>query len=250
MWSDYNETNCQPNYSYFGSSDYLRNAYHIIAFFTIPLSLFTFYVILKVTPERMKNMRIPLLIAHSWSTNLDLMFTIFTRPYVFGPSSSGMPLGILGELGIPVKWQFYWAQVSSSSEFRMSNTLKFYVFSDGNKYCDAIRESTQSDHHYTVLSNSETQYTSSLLSTAYCIFIYSLHTILSREYGSIGDEKDYFGAYNNQSTLVMSSHGLLSTICTLFVYRPYRDYINCMITGKKEEGSATVAIGSAVDSYI
>uniref|UniRef100_A0A1I7UIH9 G protein-coupled receptor n=1 Tax=Caenorhabditis tropicalis TaxID=1561998 RepID=A0A1I7UIH9_9PELO len=117
----------------------------------------------------MKNMRIPLLIAHSWSTNLDLMFTVLSAPYLFGPSASGMPLGILGALGVSVKWQSYWGQVSLS-------------------------------------------------------------------------------IYNNQITLMMSSHGLLNTICTLFIYRPYRDYVIYVITGKKEEGPATVAIGSAVNS--
>uniref|UniRef100_A0A1I7UBG7 G_PROTEIN_RECEP_F1_2 domain-containing protein n=2 Tax=Caenorhabditis tropicalis TaxID=1561998 RepID=A0A1I7UBG7_9PELO len=60
----------------------------------------------------MKNMKTALLIAHAGSTNLDLMLTVYSAPMLFFPSASGNPLGLLGSLGVPVKWQAYWGQVS------------------------------------------------------------------------------------------------------------------------------------------
>ncbi|EFP00076.1 hypothetical protein CRE_18538 [Caenorhabditis remanei] len=111
-WPDYIESNCRQNYSFFCTTDYLRNAYHCTALISVTLSLFTFYAIIRVTPPRLKNMKTPLLITHAWSTNLDLMLTVYSAPMVFFPSASGIPLGIFGSLGIPVKWQAYWGQVS------------------------------------------------------------------------------------------------------------------------------------------
>lgn len=116
-WPDNNTSNCRETYSYFGSADYLRNAYHFTALLTVPLSIFTFYTVITKTPKRMKNMKIPLLISLAWSTNLDLMFTVYSGPYIFFPSASGVPLGLLGYLGVGVKWQSYWGQVSVTSKF-------------------------------------------------------------------------------------------------------------------------------------
>uniref|UniRef100_A0A8R1I0J1 Uncharacterized protein n=1 Tax=Caenorhabditis japonica TaxID=281687 RepID=A0A8R1I0J1_CAEJA len=157
-WPDYNEStsDCRENYSYFGSADYLRTAYHFTALLTVPLSMFTFYCILRVTPKRMKNMKVPLIIAHAWSTNLDLMFTVYSGPMVFFPSASGVPLGFLGAVGIGVKWQSYWGQVSVTT-------------------------------------------------------------------------------YNNNAMLIMANHGLLTTCCTLLIYKPYRDFVKTIITGHSDE---------------
>nr|pir protein W10G11.8 [imported] - Caenorhabditis elegans [Caenorhabditis elegans] len=111
-WPDLINSTCRENYTYFDSSDYLRNAYHVTAIFTVPLSILTFYIILKKTSSKMKTMKVPLLIFHFWSTNLDLMFTLYSAPYIFFPSTSGTPLGVLGWLGVGVKWQAYWGQYS------------------------------------------------------------------------------------------------------------------------------------------
>ncbi|CCD73670.1 Serpentine Receptor, class H [Caenorhabditis elegans] len=111
-WPDLINTTCRENYTYFDSSDYLRNAYHVTAIFTVPLSILAFYIILKKTLSRMKTMKVPLLIFHFWSTNLDLMFTVYTAPYIFIPTASGITLGVLGWLGVRVRWQAYWGHFS------------------------------------------------------------------------------------------------------------------------------------------
>ncbi|CAL2043480.1 unnamed protein product [Caenorhabditis brenneri] len=99
-WTDYFPSNCRSNYTYLATSEFLLNAYHFTAIFTIPLSVFTFYVIIRVTPNKMKNMKTPLLIAHAWSTNLDVFFTVLAAPMVFFPSASAIPLGTFGALGL------------------------------------------------------------------------------------------------------------------------------------------------------
>uniref|UniRef100_A0A1I7UBG4 Serpentine Receptor, class H n=1 Tax=Caenorhabditis tropicalis TaxID=1561998 RepID=A0A1I7UBG4_9PELO len=60
----------------------------------------------------MENMKIPMLIAHVWSTNLDLCFTVYAAPFAFFPGASGLPLGILAVLEMPSKWIVYLGQVS------------------------------------------------------------------------------------------------------------------------------------------
>lgn len=116
MFPDYVDSPCRANHTYFWSSDYMITAYHCTAVITIPLSVFTFWVIWVVTPSKMKRMKVPLIIFHCWTTNLDLIFTVLSAPLVFGPSAAGLPLGILGYLGVPTKLQAYWGQVSSFSE--------------------------------------------------------------------------------------------------------------------------------------
>ncbi|CCD73669.1 Serpentine Receptor, class H [Caenorhabditis elegans] len=111
-WPNLINSTCRENYTYFDSSDYLRNAYHVTAIFTVPLSILTFYIILKKTPSRMKTMKVPLLISHASSTNLDLMFTVYSAPYAFFPTASGKSLGVLGWLGVGVRWQAYWGHFS------------------------------------------------------------------------------------------------------------------------------------------
>uniref|UniRef100_A0A1I7UBG1 Serpentine Receptor, class H n=1 Tax=Caenorhabditis tropicalis TaxID=1561998 RepID=A0A1I7UBG1_9PELO len=112
FWSDYVESSCRQNYSYFHSADFMITVYHFMALFTIPFSIFTFYVIIRVTPKKMENMKVPMLIAHVWSTNLDLCFTVYAAPFTFFPGASGLPLGLLAVLEMPSKWIVYIGHLS------------------------------------------------------------------------------------------------------------------------------------------
>uniref|UniRef100_A0A1I7UBG0 Chromate transporter n=1 Tax=Caenorhabditis tropicalis TaxID=1561998 RepID=A0A1I7UBG0_9PELO len=60
----------------------------------------------------MKNMKIPMLIAHVWSTNLDLCFTVYGAPFAFFPGAAGLPLGTAAVLGMPSKWIVYLGQAA------------------------------------------------------------------------------------------------------------------------------------------
>ena len=122
-WPDYVESTCRQNYSYLASEDFLLSVYHFTALFTIPLSIFTFYTIVRVTPKKMKNMKVPLIIAHFWSTNLDLCFTVYGAPYMFFPSAAGLPLGTLRALGFASKWVAYIGQVSIVSKCYLLDSL-------------------------------------------------------------------------------------------------------------------------------
>ncbi|KAF1752683.1 hypothetical protein GCK72_019238 [Caenorhabditis remanei] len=116
-WSDYIESSCRQNVSFFASSEFLMIAYHTTAIITIPLSVFTFCTIIRVTPNKMIKMKVPLLIALAWSTNLDLMLTINIAPFMFFPSAAGVSMGLLKSTGIPPKWLPYMGQVSVMSKF-------------------------------------------------------------------------------------------------------------------------------------
>ncbi|EFO95224.1 hypothetical protein CRE_09474 [Caenorhabditis remanei] len=111
-WPDYVVSTCRQNYTYFDSGEFLLSAYHFIAFFTLPLAIFTFFVIVRVTPRKMKNMKIPMIIAHACSTNLDLFITILASPCLFTPSAAGVPLGIFSTLGVSSRFVAYYGEIS------------------------------------------------------------------------------------------------------------------------------------------
>ncbi|EGT43738.1 hypothetical protein CAEBREN_05663 [Caenorhabditis brenneri] len=322
-WKDFNQSDCRANYSYFWSADYLRNAYHITAFFTIPLSLFTFYTIAKVTPKKMKNMKTPMLFAHAWSVNLDLMFTVYSAPYVFGPSAAGVPLGLLGALGVGVKWQSYWGQVSITMmgvclimlyENRQNQitTIKLKINSKrtrliyfGFNYVFAfvvdlpfyLENSDQAElrkiilqripcptiefwdpktyvllkggevtpfwsitigfsavifqamffllptiYHLTMVTNARVSVETKNLQKKFLIYVSIQVSVpwisiaFPTAYIMYSDKINYYNqAYNNNSMLIMANHGFLSTCSTLFIYKPYRDFVVSVLTGRKEE---------------
>uniref|UniRef100_A0A1I7UBD6 G_PROTEIN_RECEP_F1_2 domain-containing protein n=1 Tax=Caenorhabditis tropicalis TaxID=1561998 RepID=A0A1I7UBD6_9PELO len=154
-WPDYVDSTCRSNVSYLASSEFMTTAYHATAIVTVPLSVFTFFVIIRVTPNKMKNMKTPLLIAHVWSTNLDLMLTVFLTPFMLFPSASGVIMGLFRLTGIHSKWLTYMGQVS----------------------------------------------------------IITL---------------------NNISMLLMACHGLMSTICTLFIIKPYWEFVKSLLKRQNE----------------
>ncbi|EGT31205.1 hypothetical protein CAEBREN_05100 [Caenorhabditis brenneri] len=336
-WPDYVESSCRQNYSFFSTTDYLRNAYHCTALVSVTLSLFTFYAILRVTPPRMKNMKIPLLITHAISTNLDLMLTVYSAPMAFFPSASGIPLGILGSLGVPVKWQAFWGQVSVHCmglcfvilyENRQSQipTIKFKIKSMRVRqvyfglnfllaftvYLPFYLEDTDQMElrkfvlkripcpiiefydlkTYVLLKGGEVivPFISVSVSMALVIFqtlFFLIHTLfhllfirntnisdtaksLQRKllayvsvqisiplialsgpilYSLYADQNNYYNqAYNNNAMLLMATHGILSTTCTLLIYQPYRDLIKKIIVGKKEDEDQRISMATA--SYL
>ncbi|KAF1752686.1 hypothetical protein GCK72_019241 [Caenorhabditis remanei] len=289
-WLDYNESKCRENYTYFGSADYLRNAYHLTAFLTIPLSLFTFYTIIKVTPKRMRSMKFPLLIAHAWSTNLDLMFTVYSAPYIFFPSASGVPLGLLGAVGVGVKWQSYWGQVSVTMmgvnfimlfENRQSQitTIKLKIKKKRTRliyftlnylfafivmlpfYLDNTDQVEMrkivlaripcptieffDPKTYVLLKGGEVIPFWSITIGFSFISIPWIAIAFPVAYSMYADKMNYYNqAYNNNAMLIMANHGLLSTCCTLFIYKPYRDFVKQVLTGQKEDRGQSLTVGT------
>ncbi|CAL2043482.1 unnamed protein product [Caenorhabditis brenneri] len=253
MWPDYVESSCRQNSSFFSTTDYLRNAYHCTALVSVTLSLFTFYAILRVTPPRMKNMKTPLLIAHAWSTNLDLVMTVCTAPMLFFPSASGNPLGILGSLGVPVKWQAYWGQVSIALmgicflmlyENRQSQipTIKFKIKSM------RVRQVYFGVNYFMAFAAVLPFYLEDSDQMELRRFVLKRIPCPAIEFF---DTKTYVllkGAYNNNAMLLMATHGILSTICTLLIYQPYRNLIKHIISGKREDENRKASM--ATSSYL
>ena len=116
-WPDYVDSTCRQNHTYFDSGEFLLSAYHFIALFTLPLAIFTFFVIIRVTPKKMKKMKIPMIISHAWSTNLDFFLTVLAAPCLFFPSAAGVPLGTFSALGVSSRFVAYYGQVSIVSKY-------------------------------------------------------------------------------------------------------------------------------------
>ncbi|KAF1752681.1 hypothetical protein GCK72_019236 [Caenorhabditis remanei] len=57
-------------------------------------------------------MKIPMIISHAWSTNLDFFFTVLAAPCLFFPSAAGVPLGTFSALGVSSRFVAYYGQVS------------------------------------------------------------------------------------------------------------------------------------------
>ncbi|EGT57746.1 hypothetical protein CAEBREN_11118 [Caenorhabditis brenneri] len=324
-WSDYVESSCRQNYSYFTSADFMRTSYHFMALFTIPLSIFTFYVIIRVTPKKMKMMKTPLLIAHFWSTNLDLCFTVYGAPFAFFPSAAGLPLGVFGALGMAPKWVAYLGQVSivimsinfimllenRHSQIAMITVqitsqktrivyfvvnyvlaflyiLPFYLDDDDQlelrKFvfkripCPCIEFydkntivllkggellpflsissglvivlsqtlffSIHTVYHLNYVKNANVSESTKALQRKFLSYVTMQMTIPWTVlvgpiiYSLYADRYDYYNqAFNNFSMLFMAIHGLLSTSCTLFIMKPYREFVLNIVKGNNEFNS-------------
>ncbi|UMM33605.1 hypothetical protein L5515_007021 [Caenorhabditis briggsae] len=244
-WPDYVESSCRQNHTYFDSSDFMITAYHCTALLTIPLSIFTFMTIIRVTPRKMKNMKIPLLIAHAWGTNLDLLLTVNLTPVMYYPTASGTPRGLFAALGIPVKWCAYVAQVSiimigvnfvmllenrhsqiSWIKFKITRLKTRLVYFGVNYFlaCFLMLAFYMEDADQMELRKFVLKVTIPWTSLV-CPILYSLYA----------DSNQYYNqAFNNISMVFMASHGMTSTVCTLFIIKPYREFVKNLFKGNKE----------------
>ncbi|CAL2039397.1 unnamed protein product [Caenorhabditis brenneri] len=98
----YNYSKCSLDDSFLASWQGLAYPSHIIGCIGIPCQLLTFWLILKKTPENMKSIKNPLMIAHILCSLLDFHFSTLVTPYIILPSFSYLPVGILGWFRVPV----------------------------------------------------------------------------------------------------------------------------------------------------
>ncbi|PIC25122.1 hypothetical protein B9Z55_018177 [Caenorhabditis nigoni] len=324
-WPDYVNSSCRQNHTYFDSSDFMIAAYHFTALFTIPMSIFTFHTIYRVTPEKMKNMKIPLLIAHVWGTNLDLLLSVNFTPVMYYPTASGTPRGLFGALGVPAKWSAYFGQVSvimfavnfvmllenrhsqiSWIKFKITRhktrlvyfainyflafflMLAFYFedadqmelrkfvlkripcptidFYDKNTYVllkggellpflaitgglvimfgQTLFFSMHTVYHLNYVKNANVSESTKALQKRFLRYValqFSIpwSIVAGPVYYSLyADQNNYYNqAFNNFSMLFMALHGLLSNSCTLFIIKPYREFVKNLITGNSGPNS-------------
>ncbi|KAF1752685.1 hypothetical protein GCK72_019240 [Caenorhabditis remanei] len=273
-WSDYVESNCRQNYSYIASSAFLKNAYHFTALFTIPLAIFTFYVIVRVTPRKMKNMKIPLLIAHAWTTNLDLMITVNVTPVIFFPSAAGLPSAFFLMLT-------FYMEESDQLELRQivlkripCPTIDFYdknaiVLLKGGELLPFLSISgglsiiviqslffaLHTIYHLNVVKNAHISEATKALQRKFLSYV-AMQVMIPWTalvcpilYSLYADTNNYYNqALNNISMLLMACHGLMSTLCTLFIMKPYRDFVKSVIMGSEEPDTNRLWATSVVRS--
>ncbi|EGT57744.1 hypothetical protein CAEBREN_23098 [Caenorhabditis brenneri] len=236
-WSDYFPSTCRSNYTYLATSEFLLNAYHFTAIFTIPLSVFTFYVIIRVTPNKMKNMKTPLLIAHAWSTNLDVFFTVLAAPMVFFPSASAIPLGTFGALGLDSHIVAFMGQFSI-----IMIAINFIMLLE-NRHSQISMITVQIRYRKTRIVYFVVNY---ILAFLYILPFYldgddqselrkfvfkriPCPTIEFYERGTLV----LLRAANNIAMLSMAIHGILSTACMIFIIKPYREFVVELIKGNQ-----------------
>uniref|UniRef100_A0A1I7UBD7 Serpentine Receptor, class H n=1 Tax=Caenorhabditis tropicalis TaxID=1561998 RepID=A0A1I7UBD7_9PELO len=338
FYTDYVESTCRQNHTYFASSDFLLTAYHFTALFTIPLSLFTFLTIIRVTPRKMKNLKVPMLIAHVWSTNLDLMLTVYSAPLMFFPSAAGLPMGLFGLAGIAPKWLAYIGQVSVIMmgvnfvmllenrhsqidtinakmsrrrtriiyfvvnyimaflfilPFYLENTDQYeirkfvlkripcpiidfydekaYILLRGGELLPFISISTglfvivsqtiyfasNTIYHLNYVRNANLSDSTKALQKKFLSYVVMQVTIpwivlcSPIIYSLVADRYDYYNqTLNNVSMILMASHGLLSTSCTLFIIKPYREFVKNIIRGNTSFNPADMWATQAKDGSV
>ncbi|EFO92776.1 hypothetical protein CRE_20015 [Caenorhabditis remanei] len=98
---------CSVENSFLASWQGLAYPSHVFQAIGFPFQMLTFWLILKKTPDSMKSIKKPLLIAHILCTLLDIHFSTLVTPYMFLPSFTYLPLGVLGLFKVPVLVQSF-----------------------------------------------------------------------------------------------------------------------------------------------
>lgn len=102
-----NYTFCSQQNSFFVSSDYVSTGVHINTSFSVPLSMYGCYCVIKLTPKKLGSAKWALLNAHCWTVVLDIVFNVLALPLMFFPSISGVMLGWGQYIGIPSWFLLY-----------------------------------------------------------------------------------------------------------------------------------------------
>ncbi|CAI2352848.1 unnamed protein product [Caenorhabditis sp. 36 PRJEB53466] len=96
---------CEPDTSYTSSPDFLALTCHILTGISVPIHIFGGWMIVTQSPSTMKTMKWSMLNSHFWSSFLDLALTFLFIPYVFAPTLSGYPLGVISITGLSTMLQ-------------------------------------------------------------------------------------------------------------------------------------------------
>lgn len=80
---------------------------HVIACFEIPFHIIGAYCIIRKTPERMKNVKLNMLIKHFSTIFMSLSMSLFIIPFMMLPALAGVPLGVFSIIGISIPVQIY-----------------------------------------------------------------------------------------------------------------------------------------------
>lgn len=96
-----NYSKCQQPTSYFSTSNYVHTGVHTVTIFAVPLWIYGFYCIIKITPKQLGSGKWDLLIVHIWTVCLDITFILLGLPYMFFPSLSILFIGSGKLIGIP-----------------------------------------------------------------------------------------------------------------------------------------------------
>ncbi|EFO96004.1 hypothetical protein CRE_14441 [Caenorhabditis remanei] len=121
-----NFSKCSVDNSFLASWQGLAYPSHVFQAIGFPFQMLTFWLILKKTPDNMKSIKKPLLIAHILCTLLDIHFSTLVTPYMFLPSFTYLPLGVLGLFKVPVLVQSFLMVETLIGKIKKKNLKQFF----------------------------------------------------------------------------------------------------------------------------
>uniref|UniRef100_A0A1I7TXQ4 Serpentine Receptor, class H n=1 Tax=Caenorhabditis tropicalis TaxID=1561998 RepID=A0A1I7TXQ4_9PELO len=248
-------SNCSEQYSYWSTSEFMSLAFHVLTIIEIPTHIFVGYVIVFKTPSRMGNVKWYMFNVHLWSAILDISFTFLVTPYFIFPATAGYSLGVFIWFGLnpaiqdlPTLRCFYTGPVFVFTldstvvarvtmfklivEFTYLGILVYLTFRslmNQTKHA-ALSKNTlalQKKFFSSIIIQTVIPFAIIILPIAYCG--YSMSSL------------KYNQTFNNIAFIIISSHGLISTIAILLIHEPYRKTLfgSCQMKNRVTATSST-----------
>ncbi|CAI5444604.1 unnamed protein product [Caenorhabditis angaria] len=107
-----NYTHCEQ-FSFFETKEFLITSLHISTVFAVPLTTYCLYLIIKITPDKMKNVKWQMLHIQLTSLLLDVMVNSLGSPVLYLPAPVVSIHGIFSWIGVPFKLTVYIGQFSA-----------------------------------------------------------------------------------------------------------------------------------------
>uniref|UniRef100_A0A1I7TXQ3 Serpentine Receptor, class H n=1 Tax=Caenorhabditis tropicalis TaxID=1561998 RepID=A0A1I7TXQ3_9PELO len=220
-------SNCSEQYSYWSTSEFMSLAFHVLTIIEIPTHIFVGYVIVFKTPSRMGNVKWYMFNVHLWSAILDISFTFLDLPtlrcfytgpvFVFTLDSTVVARVTMFKLIV----EFTYLGILVYLTFRsLMNQTKHAALSKNTL-------ALQKKFFSSIIIQTVIPFAIIILPIAYCG--YSMSSL------------KYNQTFNNIAFIIISSHGLISTIAILLIHEPYRKTLfgSCQMKNRVTATSST-----------
>ncbi|CAB3406861.1 unnamed protein product [Caenorhabditis bovis] len=106
------QSSCNRTDAFLESWHFMAFSCHFFSMFSIPIELYTIFLIVTKTPCRMRNVLAPLLQLQLWNFMADIGLGFLITPYLMFPCPCGVPLGLFRVLGVPTVYQVFYGQIN------------------------------------------------------------------------------------------------------------------------------------------
>ncbi|CAI5453003.1 unnamed protein product [Caenorhabditis angaria] len=97
---------------------------HIFSTIGLPIQIFGFYCIIKITPKEMTSIKFSMLLLHISCFLSDSIFGDLAIPVIFLPYFCGYSIGILNYFGVPTWIQLY---IGVTASTMINNLIMFLI---------------------------------------------------------------------------------------------------------------------------